>query len=275
METKRSAFKASKFMLYFIAILYACITLVPFFWSIYTSLKPTSEVFNTFAPLKDLNFSSYAYILTQFPFGHWLLNSALVAVIVTIGNLIVNTLAGYAFARLKFPLRGFLFYVFLAIMMVPGQVLLVPIYMMLANMGWIDTYQGLTIPFLMSPVMIFLARQFFLGVPKELEEAGKIDGLTHWGIFFKIFLPLSMPMMSAQIILTFQGNWNSFMWPVLLETSQKMYTLPVGLNSFYGEYNAYWNSVLAGTILLSLPMIIVFLIFQKQFVRGVATTGIK
>lgn len=261
--------------LYVVAIFYSCLTMIPFLWSIYTSLKPTNEVFNFWTPLNKLSFQSYSNILANFPFVRWLLNSLVVAIIVTIGNLIVNTFAGYAFARFKFPFRGILFYVFLAIMMIPGQVLLVPLYMLLAHLGWIDTYQGLTIPFLMSPFMIFLARQFFLGIPKELEEAAEMDGLGSWGIFIKIFLPLSRPLLATQIIFTFQGNWNSFLWPVLLSTSQDMYTLPVGLNSFYGQYNAYWNSVLAGVIMLTLPMIIIFLIFQKQFVKGISTSGIK
>ncbi len=262
-------------LLYAVAILYAVITLLPFVWSVYTSLKPTSQAFNILTPLSMLNFKSYVSILHDFPFTHWLFNSLLVAVIVTGGNLVVNTLSGYAFARLRFPGRGLLFYVFLGVMMIPGQVLLVPVYILLANLGWIDTYQGLSIPFLLSPFMIFLARQFFLGMPKDLEEAGRIDGLSHWGVFFKIFLPLSRPLLAAETILTFQGNWNSFLWPVLLETSQNMYTLPVGLNSFYGQYNAYWNSVMAGVILLTLPMVIVFLIFQKQFVKGISTSGLK
>ena len=223
--------KRNRTALYVVAIFYSCLTLIPFLWSIYTSLKPTNEVFNFWTPLNELSFHSYSNILANFPFVRWLINSLLVAVIVTIGNLIVNTFAGYAFARFKFPFRGILFYVFLAIMMIPGQVLLVPLYMLLAHLGWIDTYQGLTIPFLMSPFMIFLARQFFLGIPKELEEAAEMDGLGSWGIFVKIFLPLSRPLLATQIIFTFQGNWNSFLWPVLLSTSQDMYTLPVGLNS--------------------------------------------
>ncbi|MCL6548366.1 MAG: carbohydrate ABC transporter permease [Alicyclobacillus sp.] len=262
-------------LLYACAIVYAILSLLPFVWSVYTSLKPTAQVYQTWVSPRVLTFQSYTAILTQFPFARWFLNSVVVAVVVTLGNLAVNTLAGYAFARLRFPLRGFLFYVFLAIMMIPGQVLLVPIYMLLARLGWIDTYQGLTVPFLMSSFMIFLARQFFLGLPKELEEAARLDGLSDWGIFFRIFLPLSRPLLAAQTILTFQGNWNSFLWPVLLATDPSMYTLPVGLNSFYGQYNAYWNSVLAGVILLTLPMIVVFLVFQKQFVKGISTAGLK
>lgn len=263
-------------LLYVVAILYACITLLPFLWSVYTSLKPTSDVFKVFVPLSHLQFGSYSHIMHDFPFSRWLLNSILVAVIVTVGNLIVNTVAGYAFARLRFPMRGPLFFLFLTIMMIPGQILLVPIYMLLAHLGWIGNYQGLTIPFLMTPLMIFFARQFFLGLPKDLEEAAKIDGVGTFGIFFRIMLPLARPLLAAETILTFQGNWNSFLWPVLISANnQSMFTLPVGLNSFYGQYSAFWNSVMAGVLLLTIPMIVVFLIFQRQFVQGISTAGLK
>jgi multiple sugar transport system permease protein len=267
--------RIGKSALYTVAIGYAVLTFIPYLWSVYTSLKPTSEVYHTFTPFRLLSFHSYHYILADFPFSRWLLNSVIVALIVTVGNLIVNILAGYALARIRFPLRGVLFYVFLAVTMIPGQVVLVPLYMLLARLHWINTYQGLTVPFLMSPFMIFLARQFFLGMPKELEEAARVDGLGHWGIFLRIFLPLSRPLLAAETIFTFQGNWNSLLWPSVLETSDSMYTLPVGLNSFYNQYNAYWNSVLAGVIMVTLPMILVFLIFQKQFVKGISTTGLK
>jgi multiple sugar transport system permease protein len=262
-------------LLYAVAILYACVSLLPFVWSVYTSLKPTSDIYHTFVPFGHLTLRSYSDIINNFPFLRWLCNSVIVAAIVTVGNLIVNTLAGYAFARLRFPFKGALFYLFMAVMMIPSQVLLVPIYIMLAKLGWINTYQGLTVPFLMNAMMIFLARQFFLGIPQELEEAARMDGLSHWGIFFRIVLPLSRPLMATMTIFTFQGNWNSFLWPVLLTTSDDMYTLPVGLNSFYGQYDAYWNSVMAGVLLLTLPMILVFLVFQKHFVKGISTTGLK
>ncbi|GLG01601.1 sn-glycerol-3-phosphate transport system permease protein UgpE [Alicyclobacillus hesperidum subsp. aegles] len=261
--------------LYVVAIAYALVSLLPFLWSLYTSLKPTSEVFQLLVPWKTLTVASYASILHDFPFARWFLNSLIVAVIVTVGNLVVNTFAGYAFARLRFPFRGFLFYLFLGIMMIPGQVVLVPIYIILVNLGWINSYAGLTIPFLLSSTMVFLSRQFFLGIPKELEEAARIDGVGHWGMFFRIMLPLSKPLLAAQTILTFQGNWNSFLWPLLIGQTTSMYTLPVGLNSFYGQYNAYWNSVMAGMLLLTVPMMIIFVIFQRQFVQGVASAGLK
>ncbi|WP_274435199.1 carbohydrate ABC transporter permease [Alicyclobacillus sp. ALC3] len=272
---KAATSKSRRSWLYGVALLYVFVTLTPFVWSVYTSFKPTSGVYQNWVPLSRLSVHSYTYILTEFPFLRWFINSVVVAAIVTIGNLVVNTLAGYAFARLKFPGRGFLFFVFLGIMMIPGQVVMVPIYILLVHLGWVNTYQGLTIPFLMSPFMIFLARQFFLGIPKELEEAGRIDGLSYWGLFVRIFLPLSRPLLATETIFAFQGNWNSFLWPVILEQRSNMYTLPVGLTSFYNQYNQYWNNVLAGVILLTIPMVIVFIVFQRHFIRGISTTGFR
>lgn len=273
--SKPTARRRGRVLLYTVAILYTCVTLIPFLWSVYTSFKPTSEVLRLFVPFSHLQIGSYVHIIHDFPFARWLINSIIVAVVVTVGNLIVNTMAGYAFARLRFPMRGPLFFMFLIIMMIPGQILLVPMYMLLAHLGWIDSYRGLTIPFLMTPLMIFFARQFFLGIPKELEEAARIDGVGAVGMFFRIVLPMAKPLLAAETILTFQGNWNAFLWPVLLATSSEMYTLPVGLNSFYGQYSAFWNSVMAGVLLLTIPMIVVFLIFQRQFVQGISTAGLK
>lgn len=261
--------------LYIVAIVYACVSLLPFIWSVYTSLKPTPLVFHLLVPFHALTLKNYTSIVRDFPFARWLLNSFIVACIVTVGNVIVNTFAGYAFARLRFPMRGLLFYVFLGIMMIPGQVVLVPVYIIIVHLGWINSYEGLTIPFLLSSTMVFLSRQFFLGIPKELEEAARIDGVSYWGMFFRIMLPLSKPLLSAQTILTFQGNWNSFLWPLLIGQTTSMYTLPVGLNSFYGQYTEFWNSVMAGMLMLTLPMIVVFIIFQRQFVEGVANVGLK
>ncbi|WP_043883934.1 carbohydrate ABC transporter permease, partial [Caldanaerobacter subterraneus] len=183
--------------------------------------------------------------------------------------------AGYALARINFPGRNFLFLLVLALMMIPGQVVMVPTYILLSKLGWVNTYMGLTIPFLTSNFGIFLMRQFFLTIPRELEEAATIDGMSRFGIFFKIVLPLAKPALATQFIFMFTGNWNSFLWPSLLTSSDDMYTLPVGLNSFYGQYYQFWNQVMAGAILLTLPTIVIFLIFQRYFVRGIATTGLK
>lgn len=257
------------------AIGYAAMTLIPFLWSIYTSLKTTPDMDKLWVPLQHLTFANYSYIVEKFPFFQWFLNSILIASAVTLGNLFFNTLAGYALARIPFPGRSVVFYIVLAVMMVPGQVTMIPVYIMLANLGLINTYWGLILPFLVQSFGIFLMRQFFLALPRELEEAATIDGLSRWGIFMRIALPLAKPALAAQTIFMFLGNWNSFMWPSLLASSEDMYTLPVGLNSFHWQYVAYWNQDLAGTMYMTIPMLIVFLIFQKWFIKGIATTGIK
>jgi len=184
-------------------------------------------------------------------------------------------MAGYALARIDFPGKKTMFLGILAMMMIPGQVVMVPTYMVLSKLGWVNTYKGLTIPFLTSMFGVFLMRQFFLSVPKSLEEAAAIDGLGRFGTFFRIIMPTATTALTTQFILMFTGNWNSFLWPNLLTASEEMYTLPVGLNSFYGQYFQMWDQVLAGAMLLSLPMILVFLIFQKNFIKGIASTGSK
>jgi len=184
-------------------------------------------------------------------------------------------MAGYALARINFPGRKQMFIGILGIMMIPGQVTMVPTYMLLSKLGWMNTYKGMIIPFLTSIFGVFLMRQFFLSIPKELEEAAALDGLGRFETFFRIILPISTTALTTQFILMFSGIWNSFMWPSIIATSSEMYTLPVGLNSFNGQYFSMWDQVLAGVMLLSLPMIVVFIIFQKNFIKSTASTGGK
>jgi multiple sugar transport system permease protein len=264
-----------RILFYFIVISYAVITLGPFLWSIIISLKPSSEANNFTVKFSELSFKNYIFIFKNFPFAKWIFNSIVVALLVTFGNLIFNSMAGYALARINFPGKKSIFLGILAMMMIPGQVLMVPTYMLLSKLGWINTYKGMTIPFLTSMFGIFLMRQFFLNVPKELEEAAAIDGLGRFGTFFRIVMPMATTALTTQFILMFTGNWNSFLWPSLIAGSSEMYTLPVGLNSFYGQYFQLWDQVLAGVMILSLPMIVVFLIFQKNFIKGIASTGSK
>jgi multiple sugar transport system permease protein len=273
--TNKKGFSFWKVILYFFAISFAIITLGPFVWSIITSFKPASEVGTFKVNFSTLTLENYSLIFNEFPFARWAFNSLIVAAIVTIGSIIVNSMAGYALARLEFPGKKIMYILVLAMMMVPGQVVLVPTYMLLTKLGWINSYKGLTIPYIFSLFNIFLMRQFFLSIPRSLEEAALIDGMGRFGIFFKIVLPISKPALSTQFILTFMGNWNSFLIPSLIATSDQMYTLPVGLNSFYGQYYQFWNQVLAGVMILSIPTILIFLIFQKNFIKGITTSGMK
>ncbi|WP_298845887.1 carbohydrate ABC transporter permease [Clostridium sp.] len=272
---KRKKVSPVRILFYLILILYSVITLGPFLWSFIISLKPSSETNTLSVNLSTLSFKNYKYIFENFPFTRWMLNSVFIALVCTIGNLVFNSMAGYALARINFPGKKTIFLAVLGMMMIPGQVVMVPTYMILSKLGWINTYKGLTIPFLTSMFGVFLMRQFFLTIPKELEESAAIDGLSRFGTFFKIIIPTATTALTTQFILMFTGNWNSFLWPNLLTASDEMYTLPVGLNSFYGQYFQMWDQVLAGAMLISLPMILVFLIFQKNFIKGIASTGGK
>ncbi|KPU26850.1 ABC transporter permease [Caloranaerobacter sp. TR13] len=272
---RKKKISLSRIVFYFLLISYSVITLGPFIWSIITSLKPTSEVNNFTVNFSTLSFDNYIFLWKKFPFARWAFNSLIVASIVTLGNLLFNSMAGYALARIDFPGRKALYLAILAMMMVPGQVVMVPTFILLTKLGWINTYKGLTIPFLFSLFGIFLMRQFFLSIPKSVEEAATIDGLSRFGIFFRIVMPMAKPALSTQFILMFTGNWNSFLWPSLLATRDNMYTLPVGLNSFYGQYFQFWDQVLAGVMILSVPAIVIFLIFQRNFIKGISTTGMK
>ncbi|MFC4075670.1 carbohydrate ABC transporter permease [Salinithrix halophila] len=266
-----------RILFYTVVVGYACLTLGPFLWSIYTTFKTTPDINRLWVPLSDLTIANYVHIILsdQYPFARWFLNSIVVAVIVTVGNLVFNSMAGYALARIEFPGRTVLFLTILSVMMVPGQVILVPMYILLSNLDWVNSYAGLTIPFLVQSFGIFLMRQFFLSVPRELEEAAFLDGLSRWGVFWRIVMPLAKPALAAQTIFIFMGNWNSFMWPNLLASTKDMYTVPVGLNTLYGEYDAFWNNILAGAMFMTVPVIIVFILFQRHFIKGVSTTGLK
>ncbi len=267
--------KITTILFYGFAIFYALIALGPFVWSAITSLKPTNEVNQFAVDFSTLSFKNYIFLWNKFPFAKWTMNSILVASIVTCGNLLFNSMAGYALARINFPGKKAILMAILGLMMIPGQVVMVPTFILLTKLGWINSYKGLTIPFLFSLFGIFLMRQFFLSIPKSIEEAATIDGLSRFGIFFRIVLPMAKPAFTTQFILMFNGNWNSFLWPSLIARKETMYTLPVGLNSFYGQYFQFWDQVLAGVMILSIPAIIIFLFFQKNFIQGISTSGMK
>lgn len=267
----------SKKILYLLLGGYAALTLGPFLWSLSASFK-TADAVGAWPPSlipRPFTLENYRYILGKLPFMRWMLNSMVIAVIVTGANVFLNAMAGYALARLRFPGRVLLFWIIIGTMMIPGQVTIIPVFILLSKLGWIDTYAALTIPFLTSAFGVFMFRQFFLGIPKSLEEAAMLDGMGPVGTFFKIILPMAKPVLAAQAIFMFLGSWNSFMWPAMLLSTPEMYTLPVGLNSFQGQYYTFWNIVMAGTMFVTAPVVVVFIIFQRYFIQGISTTGIK
>jgi multiple sugar transport system permease protein len=265
---------------YAILIAYTCITAIPFVWSALTSFKTLPEASRAVPTGLPLHWTMQAWtgpngVLASSDFPHWFLNSVIVAALVTLGNLFFDSLAGYAFARLRFPGRTLLFYLVLGTMMVPGAMTLLPIFVILVKIHWINTYQGLAVPFMVTAFGIFLMRQFFVSLPLELEEAARVDGLSRFGIYWRIALPLSRPALATLGILTFQGNWDSFLMPSFIASTTNMYTLPVGLQHYSFAYLTYWPQIMAGSLIVILPILVLYIFMQRYFIEGIARTGVK
>lgn len=263
-------------------LLYAALTvsaaamLFPFFWMVTTGLKSAGQVL-IFPPRwipvpPDLE--NFATVWTVRPFGRWLVNSTAVAGSVTILQLISSSLAAYAFARLRFAGRDRLFLLYLGTLMVPPQVTLIPNYVLMRYLGWIDSYQALILPAAFGAFGTFLLRQFFLTIPMDLQDAARIDGANHFRIYWRIVLPLAKPALAALAIFTFVNQWNSFLWPLVITHSPGMQTVTVGLQAFQGQYGSEYQLLMAAVTLSIIPMLIVFLSLQRYFVEGIAFSGL-
>ncbi|MBO3457895.1 carbohydrate ABC transporter permease [Aetokthonos hydrillicola Thurmond2011] len=267
-----------KALLYVILTLYAVITLIPFLWALSASFKPLSEIVaggSNFLP-KNFTLDNYKQIFLQQPlFFRWLLNSGIIAFSVTVSNLLLNSMAGYALARLYFRGRQFWFFLILAVLAIPAQVTLIPTFLILKAFGWLNSYQGMIVPSMVNATFIFMMRQFFVNFPKELEEAAQLDGLRTFGIFRHIVLPLAKPALAAQAIFVFMGSWNNFLLPVVILFDPEMFTLPLGLNTFKGQYISYWNYIMAASIVFTLPALALYAAFNRYFIQGVTFTGGK
>ncbi|PSM46938.1 ABC transporter permease [Chroococcidiopsis sp. CCALA 051] len=265
-------------ILYTILIVYAIATFLPFAWALSASFKPLSEIIAGGLNLIPQNFTleNYQKIFLEEPlFGRWLLNSVVVASLVTIFNLLFNSMAGYALARIPFKGNQILFFCILAVLMVPAQVTLIPSFLILKSLGWLNSYQGLIVPNIVNATFIFMMRQFFVNFPKELEEAAALDGLGYLETFFQIVLPLARPALAAQTIFIFLGSWNNFLMPLMIISTSEMFTLPLGLNTFKGQYISYWNYIMAASMVFTLPALLIYAFFNRYFIQGVTFTGGK
>jgi multiple sugar transport system permease protein len=265
------------FVTYLSLLLISAAWLAPLAWMLTTALKSESQVRRlpiSWWPATP-TLENFRFVLQDSMLLRWTWNSFLVATITTIVVLAINSLAAYAFARIRFAGRDTLFYIVLITLMVPEQVIVVPLYLLMADLELVNTYSALIFPRLALALGIFLLRQFYLGLPVELEEAAEIDGCGRMTIFVRIVLPLSGPALSALAIFTFLGSWNSFLWPLVSVTEERMFTLPVGLANFQGTYNIEYAKVMAAALVASVPILAVFLAFQKQFIKGIALTGVK
>ncbi|KOP24002.1 ABC transporter permease [Hapalosiphon sp. MRB220] len=268
----------SKGLLYVLLTLYAVITIIPFLWALSASFKPLSEIVSGEANFLPKNFTldNYKQIFLQEPlFLRWLFNSVVIAICVTIFNLMFNSMAGYALARLRFRGRYFWFLLILAVLAVPAQITLIPTFLILKAFGWLNSYQGMIVPSMVNATFIFMMRQFFVNFPKELEEAAALDGLTPLGVFWRIVLPLAKPALAAQAVFVFMGSWNNFLLPVVILFDPEMFTLPLGLNSFKGQYISYWNYIMAASMVFTLPALAIYAFFNRYFIQSVTFTGGK
>jgi len=265
-------------LLYAALAVYAFITFIPFTWALSASFKSLPEISAggaDFIP-KAFTLENYKTIFLQEPlFGRWFVNSVIVAITVTLFNLLFNSMAGYALARIKFPGNRLLFVLVLAVLVIPGQITLLPKFLILKSFGWLNSYQGLIAPALVNATFIFMMRQFFLNFPKELEEAAALDGLNRFETFFQVVMPLAKPALAAQTIFIFMGSWNEFLLPLVVMSNPEMFTLPLGLNAFKGQYVTYWNYIMAASMIFTLPALAIYAFFNRYFIQGVTFTGGK
>ncbi len=269
----------NKVLIHILALTGAVVFLIPFLWMISTSLKPIEKIFH-YPPqwIPDpILWRNYTEALTVAPFALYFRNSVLVTTLSVVGQIASSAIVAYGFARLRFPGRDILFIVLLATMMLPWQVTMIPLFILYRNLDWINTYYPLVVPNYLggNPFFIFLLRQFFLTLPLELDEAAKLDGCGPFRIFWQILLPLTIPGLTTVAIFSFLWNWNEFLWPLIVLNDIDTWTIPLGLNGFRDQYGTDWNHLMAASFVASLPVILIFFIFQGYFIQGIATTGAK
>lgn len=276
MRTRRDL--VARVVLYLVLVAGLLVVVGPFLWMLLSSFKPEGEIRSvpaTWWP-HTWTFAHYHDLFARLDFPRYFVNSFVVAILVTLGNLLFCSLLGYALAKLDFPGRKALFLTVLGMLMVPGMVTFVPQFVLISDLGLANSYAGLVLPFLAGPFGVFLMRQFLLTIPDDLLEAARVDGAGEWRIFWRIVLPLCRPALATLGILTFLASWNNFLWPLVVATTDDMYTLPVALALYsIGQNRIYYGLLLAGAVVVVLPVLTVFLALQRHFLRGIATTGLK
>lgn len=266
-----------RFLFYAFVAGLALTMLAPFLYMISTSLMGETEVYTFPPPLlpHTPQWSNYPEALSALPFGRFFLVSAVLSTCVVLGSLITASAAGYAFARLRFPGRDRVFLIYLATLMVPVIVLLLPRFLLVDAFGWVDTFRGLVVPELVQVWGIFLMRQYFLSVPRDLEDAARIDGAGEWSVFTRIALPLAKPALATVALFIFVDQWKSFLWPLIATRSMDMRPVEVGISRFAGIYYANYPYQMAAAVVAILPILVLFFFFQRYFIRGIQLTGIK
>ncbi|WP_448002341.1 carbohydrate ABC transporter permease [Agromyces bauzanensis] len=267
-----------RWWLYIVLTLGLIAMVMPFAWMILGSFKTNAEIRQyptTFWPLEP-TLDNYAQLFGRLDFTTFFTNSVIVAFFVTLGNIVFSSMVGYALAKLEFRGKRLLFVLVLATLMVPGVVTFVPLFVLTANLGLVNSYPGLILPFLITPLGVFLMRQFMLSLPDDIIEAARIDGAGEWRIFLRVIMPLCGPAVATLTILTFLASWNNFLWPLVVATTEDKYTLPVALALYsVGQNAAQYGLMMAGAVVVVVPVLLIFVVLQRYFVQGIALTGIK
>jgi multiple sugar transport system permease protein len=280
-NTVRKSFSGPERSLLWPVLIYAALaamailTLVPIVWMVLTSFKSASEVAAnppTWWP-REWHPGNYTAAWNFAPFGRFLINSAIMVGGITVLQVATSAAAAYAFARLNFRGRDLLFLLYLATLMIPPQVIVIPQFIIVKDLDWVDTYQGLIIPQAFTAFGVFLLRQFFIGIPRELEDAARVDGATRFGSFFRIILPLSGPAIAALAAFIFMFHWNNLLWPLVVSNTDATIPVVVGLRNFQGQYGTEWNLLMAAAGIASIPVVAFFLLTQRWFVRGITMSG--
>ena len=299
----RSQFNRSRLLVFGLLLVLAASMLFPFYWMAITSLKGKADVFSTepkLLPGRQLaervvddprwffhsGTGNYSQLLAwqrlvesgsgPRGFSRFVLNTVFFALAITLGQVITSSLAAFAFARLRFPGRKQIFFSYLATLMIPATVTMIPSYILLRELGWVNTYQAVILPSVFTAYGTFMLRQFFLTIPREIEDAARIDGCSPLGLYWRIALPLSTPALAALSIVAFVGSWRTFMWPLIVSSSEDLFNLPLGLTLFRGMYtDPDWPLLMAGSMVMTLPMILVFVAGQRYFVEGIRLGAVK
>lgn len=267
----------SRIMLYAVLVFFALFFLLPLVWMFVTAIKPFEEwVMPNWIP-NHPTFENFRSIFADptLPAPRWFLNSLGIATVFTALTLIIDSLAGYAYARMEFPGRNLLFGLLLATLVMPGLMFLIPNYLTINRLNWLNRYQGVMAPGLAGVFGVFFMRQFFQGIPKELEEASRIDGAGTWTTFYRVVLPLAKGALATLAVITFMASWNDFLWPLLVLNDRTMQTLPVGLATIQGQYTFDYGKLMAGAAVTALPVLILYMFLQRYIVQSVAMTGLK
>lgn len=259
---------------YIILSLFVIVALSPFVYTIYTSLQLPKD-YERWVSLRNLTFQNYIYVSQHAPIERWYFNTIVVTLIVVVSNLVMGTLAGYALARFSFPGKNLIFIFILGVMIIPIQTYLIPLYIMMARFGWLNSYLSLTFPIMVFPFGIFLMRQFFLTIPRDLEDAAKVDGLGRLGTLVRIILPISKTPLVTLSILSIIWTWNNFIIPVTMVNDPDYYVVTVGLNTLKNVNYELPTVTMAGVMYLTTPLILTFIFLQKYFIKGIATAGLK